>query len=511
MGRRSTSVDSRRHRSESILTNSELKSNLNQRSIRGGFLATGGEVASSLLRIAATAILARLLVPRDFGLLSMVTAISVFAERVKDLGLSDATVQSGQITHDKVSRLFWINLLICVVIAVLLAALAPAIGRFYGEPRLLEISLVIASTFVLSGLVIQHEALLRRQLQFGRLAIIQLGSVAVSLGVAIVLAYRGFGYWALVAREFVRAFCYFVGTWVFCRWRPGSPRSSGDVSSFLRFGKNVTGYNIVRFLSRSLDRILLGRVYGSYWVGMFDNAGKLLEVPVAQIRYPVMSVAFPALSAIQDEEDRFRRYYENASRMIAFLVTPVVVFSLIFADAIVGLLLGPQWEQAVPIFRILAIGALVAPLGQLVGPSLMASGKTKEYFWVGFASALILVACLVIGAWTLGPTGVAWGKSAATFLGIVVSLAVGFRYTAISGRDVLPKLIIDMLVAMVWGAFLVLARFAIGWAIAPGWLFPIFPVAVLFYFGLWAVPLSGRQRLAMYFGYIRRIIRSRSG
>ena len=196
-------------------------------------------LASSIIRIVATAVLARLLLPEDFGLLAMVTALTVIAERFQDLGLSDATIQSRNINHTQISGLFWLNVSICSAIGVLLAVFSKTISRFYGEPRLTAVALVIASTFIFSGLVIQHHALLRRQIRLGTLASIQLSSMIFSLLVAIVLGYCGFGYWALVAREFSRAAFVFVITWIVCPWRPGLPRRKIGLAPRLSFGWKV--------------------------------------------------------------------------------------------------------------------------------------------------------------------------------------------------------------------------------------------------------------------------------
>lgn len=285
---------------------------LSRRAMRGGSVVIGAEVLSSILRVVSTAVLARLFLPADFGLLSMVTSISLFAERFKDLDLADATVQSKEITHSQTSGLFWVDLFVCYVIAAVLASLSKAIAWFYGEPRLVGLTVVVASTFLFSGLVIQHQTLLRRQLRFGTVATIILSLVAASLAVGIALAYYGFGYWSLAARKLSRALFVFVGTWVACPWRPGRPQRRVGISPLLVFGRNVTAFNVVNFLSKSVDRILIDKLHGAYWVELYDNALKSLRLPVEQIRYPINTVALPALSALQTQPDKFGAYYEKA-------------------------------------------------------------------------------------------------------------------------------------------------------------------------------------------------------
>lgn len=486
-----------------------LRQDVNRRALRGGAAVMAAEITSQLLRVAATAVLARILLPADFGLLSMVTAISVFAERVKDIGLSDATVQRQRITHSEVSTLFWINVLVCVLIAGVLASLSTLIARFYGEPRVSGVTVVVASTFVMSGLVIQHQALLRRQLQFGMLAGIQLSAVFLSMVLAVILAYYGLGYWALVAREFSRAFFVMAGTWMACRWRPGWPRRGVSVSSLLSFGGNVTGFNLVYFLSQHVDRILIGRLHGANWLGFYDNAHRLLVLPIQQVRWPVTTVSLPALSALQTEPDRFMAYYEKASRLAAFVISPIVIFSFVFADLVVALLLGPRWGNCVPIFRVLAVGAMATPFVALMGPALLAYGKAKVNFQIGLVNAVTRVALVLLGGLLWGPIGFALGGSSAGLCSAVITLGCGMKHIPVVGRRVLAKLAVDVAIAALWGAILAGVRCVAGWSLNSWLLFAFALGGMAVYFAVWQVIPGGRQRLLLYRGYLGRVFKTK--
>lgn len=459
-------------------------------------------VGSSILRIGSIAVLARLLMPEDFGLLAMVTTLTVFVERFKDLGLGDATVQTRKINHEQVSTLFWINLSICVAIAFLLASLSKTIAWFYNEPRLTAVSLVIASTFLFSGLVIQHQAVLRRQLRFGALALIQLYSVILSLLVAIALAYYGFGYWALVAREFSRAVFVVIGTWFACPWQPGLPQRGVGATPLLNFGKNVTGFNLIHFFSCSFDRILIGKLQGPYWVGLYTNAYQLITLPVSQIQYPVNTVGLPALSALQTEPSEFRAYYENMVHLLTFFSMPVVAFLALFADVIVGLLLGPKWTNAVPIFRVLAVGAFVAPLVHTAGPAMVALGRTREYFRLGMINGFSLLCCLSIGSFW-GTMGVAIGYSISVYLAVFACLIYGLKHTPVCIALLLRRLISNCFCSLLTALVFLCIRYAIGWFFQPIWITLFLIAGVLMYLGLWSVVPGGKRMLWDYWDYAR--------
>src|SRR5438876_7364922 len=169
-----------------------LQNGLRLKSIHGGLTAMTAEGLSLLMRLASTSVLARVLLPEHFGLISMVTALTVVAERFKDLGLSDSTVQRTKITHGQVSNLFWINVLIGTLIMIAVAALSPVIGWFYADQRLAWIALALSANFFFSSLTIQHHALLRREMRFATLAQVQIIATVVSIAVAITLAFHGY-------------------------------------------------------------------------------------------------------------------------------------------------------------------------------------------------------------------------------------------------------------------------------------------------------------------------------
>jgi len=479
----------------STISNSE--NDIRRKSVRGGAAMMGVEIASSLLRVGSMTILARLLLPQDFGLFAMVIALTIFAERFKDLGLSDATVQAREITHVQVSGLFWINLAACIGIALFLASISKAMAWFYNEPRLTAITLVIASTFIFSGLTIQHQAVLRRQLRFSALALIQLYSIILSLLVAIALAYYGFGYWALVAREFSRTALIVIGTWIACPWRPSLPRRKTGVARLLHFGKNLTGFSLVHFFARSVDDIIIGKLQGPYWVGLYTNAFNLMALPVNQIQYPVRAVALPTLSALQTEPDRFRKSFENIVRLLTFISMPAVAFIALFGDILVKLLLGPKWMMVVPIFRIFAVAAFVEPITNSIDVALMAYGRTKERFKLGAMNSFFFLCCVAVGSlW--GTIGVTIGYSIAMYIALFISFVYGLKYTPVQIGSLLRILAPNCLISLFTFFVLFCVRRGAGWSLGAGWLVPFLLAGIVIYLGLWSIIPGGRDMLRGY-------------
>ncbi|MAX23831.1 MAG: lipopolysaccharide biosynthesis protein [Phycisphaeraceae bacterium] len=387
-----------------------LKDDLRGRSVRSGLITVISSSSSFVIGMVATAILARLLDPEDFGLIGMVSVIVGFIVLFKDMGLSMATVQQEKVTHDQVSTLFWINVLISSVIAVIAAVISPAIAWFYDEPRLLWIGLISAPGQIISGLIIQHQALLRRQMRFGTLSAIDITSQVGSIAIAITLAWQGWGYWALVVQTLSMGIINMSLVWIVTGWIPGKMVRGSGVRPMLKFGGFLTGFNLTNHFARNLDNILIGKFAGSVELGLYQKAYTLLMLPINQINAPITSVAIPALSRLQKDPEAFRRYYQRAIGLLVIVGMPVIAFAAAAAKPIILILLGEKWLDAVAIFLALSPAAFIGTFNVATGWVYTSMGTTHRQFRYGIVAAIFTCIGFAIGAhW--GPIGVAWSLS----------------------------------------------------------------------------------------------------
>ena len=386
-----------------------------------------------LIQTVATVVLARLLTPGDFGLVEMVVAITGLGQAFADLGLSEATIQREKISHDEISALFWINSAIGLTLTLITMALAPALAWFYRDPRLEKIALVLSLTFLVGGLRVQHDALLKRQMRFLAIAMRDVASYSVAVPVAIVIALRGGSYWALVALPLTLNTCGMLLSWIMVRWVPGIPSRGTHVKSMVVFGGHVASSYLTYSLSRRADKVLIGWWWGATSLGLYSKAYNLLMLPVSQLSRPIGSVSIPALSRIQHDPERLARYYLRAVSLLMWVTTPIFGFLFVAAAPVILLVLGSQWIGAVPVFQILAIAALVQPLGQLSIWFLVSRGQSGRLLRLLTTLSLILIGSYGIGL-PFGIKGVALSGSLAQIAAMPWVLMITYRETELTLR-----------------------------------------------------------------------------
>ena len=388
-----------------------LKANLGQRTLRGGTIAITTQGIKFCITIVATSILARLLSPEDYGLIGMVGFVILFLSTYKDLGLAAATIQIPDLNSDQVSTLFWINVSVSVFIATLTVAISPLIASFYGDPRLTAIACVTAIGFLISGLAVQHDALLRRQMRYTAIATAGLVSMIVGYIVGIVMAWYGFGYWSLVGSQLALVFSSTVLTWFLCGWFPGWPKRNSGVGSMVKFGGNVTGFATINFFSRNLDNLLIGRFWGAHQLGVYSRAYQLMMLPIDQINEPITSVAVPTLSTLADSPERYRQAYLRIIEKVALITMPGVALMIVTADWIVQIVLGSQWTAAASILMCLGFTGMFQPIANTTGWLLLSQGRSGDMLRWGVISGPLIILSILVGLpW--GAFGVALAYSA---------------------------------------------------------------------------------------------------
>lgn len=439
---------------------------LKGRTVRAGFAKLCAQGITFVLRLGALMVLARLLDPQDFGLVAMVTVVAGFFEKLRDAGLSVVTIQRAAISEEEVSTLFWINMMVGATLGVLLSAIAPVLSFFYNEPRLVWVTVGLAAGFLFNAAGVQHSALLQREMRFVTLSGVEILSLALSTAVGIAMAIGGYKYWALVVMAVVMPASTTIGVWLATMWVPGRPHWGAGVSSMIRFGGTTTLNILVVDVAFNLEKLILGRFFGAEALGIYGRAYQLVKIPTDSLNSAIGGVVFSALSRLQNDHDRFKNYFLKGYSLVLAMTVPVTVACALFADDIILVILGPQWKDAIPIFRLLTptilIFALIMPMGWLMY-SLGLAGRSLKISLV--IAPLVLAACIL--GLPYGPSGVALAYSVAMILWVIPHLAWCINGTMISLRDLLEVVHRPLLSAIAAAAIAFAAQFVFGQWLSP--------------------------------------------
>lgn len=481
----------------------DLSADLNVSAARAGTAVMLSQACRLALLFGLQVVLARLLTPEDFGLFAVVSSIITFFSLFNDLGLPMATVQRREISHEQVSLLFWLNVSWGVALAIIAAASARPFARLYGEPRLAPIIVALSAGFVFVGLGSQHRALLRRQMRFTSLALVDLLSLLLGAGLAVALARLGFRYWALVHMRLATAGFAALGLLLACGWRPGRPRLAAQVRPLLAFGTHLTGFDVMAFVIRNADNLLIGWYRGPRALGFYYKAYQMLLLPAQQFTMPLGGVLIPALSRLQAAPRRYGAYYHRGILLSAAAGMPLVAFLFVCADWAVPLLLGGQWAESVPLFRALALAAFVGPLDVGSGWLVVSLGRTRRQFKWNLLTTLATLAGFFIGIrW--GAFGVALSFSLCRAAFVVPKLMYScagspVRWVEVVGTASRPAAASLAAAAALFALSRQFPFAAYGPAglVASGFCFG------LMYIGVWAALPGGRRTLRSLFGLVR--------
>ena len=409
---------------------------LKQKTMRGGLARLCAQGANFVIRLASLMVLARLLSPRDFGLVGMVTAFTGVLILFRDFGLASAAVQRATVTEEQISTLFWINIFIGALLGLVAVSLAPAIAAFYHEPQLFGVTAVLAVGFLINSAGIQHCALLQRQMRFTALSVIGFVSLIVGTAIAIGGAKAGYGYWALVAMTVASSLIATIGFWLATGWIPGMPHRRAGIRSMMHFGGTLTLNGLVAYVAYNADKVMIGRFWGADAIGVYGRGYQLISIPTDNLNSAAGEVAFAALSRLQDDPIRLRSYFLKGFSLLLGLTLPITIACALFADDVVFVFLGPKWKDVVAIFRLLAptiaILAIINPLGWLI----YSLGLVARSLRIALVFAPIIITGYLIGL-PYGPKGVAFAYSAVMTMWAIPHILWCVHGTPISLWDVL--------------------------------------------------------------------------
>ena len=410
------------------------------------------KIGSMLLQMAVSIIVARLLMPEDFGVMALLTFFTSLSSVIVDSGFSQTLIRKERPSAADYSSVFAFNLAISAVLYVLLVLTAPAVADFYGKPVIADIAPVLFLLLPLNALCVIQNTLYTRKFRFGLLSKITFVSSLAGGITAVIMALAGCGIRSLVGQRLATMASKALMLWLLSDWRPSARVSFAPVAAMAPFSFRLLATDMISALYNNIAQMFIGKIYSTDTLGYFNQAQKFKDLPVTSTMQSVQSVTYPALSKIGGDERKLAESYRQIMMITAFMMFPVMVGIIAVADDMFALLLGEKWMPTVPYLRILCITGLFQPLAVIAFNILKVKSDGQIILRLEVLKKAIMTATL---AATIphSVAAIAWGLAAMSLVEFVVNFAAAARYSTLSARQAARTLLpVIFITALMYGA-----------------------------------------------------------
>jgi len=408
--------------------------------------STAEKLCSMLLQMGVSIIVARLLVPEDFGVVAILTFFTAVSSTIIDGGFSQTLLRKESVTNDDYKSVFAFNMTAAVVLYALFVAIAPLLARYYNLPIITSVAPVLLLVMPLNAIGIIQNTNLAREFRFGVLSRINFIASMVAGVVAVAVALCGGGVWALVAQRVCVVATKSLLLWWRGDWRGEGRADKRAWCEMAPFSFRLMSTDIVSAVYGNISQLFIGKIYSADTLGYFNQAQKIKDLPVQSAVLSVQSVTYPALAKIKDDTAKFAESYRKVLMISAFVMTPAMVGMSAVAEPLFKVMLGEKWLPTVPYFEVIALSGIFYPLAMLAYNVLKVHSNGSIIFRLELVKRAIMTVVLAVTI-PHSTMAIAWGLVAMTLVEFAVNFAATRRYTALSWwqmiRTLLPTLLLS--------------------------------------------------------------------
>lgn len=412
-----------------------MAGSLREKTVSGMLWNSVGHFGTMILNFVSNLVLARLLLPSDYGCVGMLHVFIAFSNIFVTAGFGTALIQKKNPTHVDYTSVFYWSFVVSIIFYWILFFSAPAISRFYNMPELCAVLRVQSLGLVLQTLVTIQTTQMQKQLRFKELSKRSIIAALAGTIVAIIMALCGCGVWSLVVSHLVAVVASVALLWRMSSWRPTLEFSWGSLKELFSFGGLVALSSFVETLYGNLLSLILGKWYSPSDLGYYTQAKKLEQIPTGSLGTIVGAVSLPVFSSLQDSPKKLLDGVRKSMKSVMYVNVPMMTLLMIIAKPLIDMLYGVKWELSAGYFQILCIGGAMYTLNSLNVNVIKALGKGKTFFFTQLIKR-VLALVLIVGSFFLGKAGLINGIN-----GLIWAVTISFYTAAIINMFVNRKLI----------------------------------------------------------------------
>lgn len=402
--------------------------NLKRKTLAGMIWTFSDTIGTQAIQLLVQIILARLLLPRDFGIVGMILVFIALSNAFIDGGLTNGLIREKKITQEDYSTVFFFNLFTSVTLYLLLFFSSGIISRFFTQPTLKPLLRVVGLLLPISSFSSIQRIMLTKDIQFRVQTKINIISAILSGGLAIVFALMGFGVWSLAIKMLIMQLLQTSLFITVKHWKPSFTFSMRSFKTLFSFGSKVMVSELISTLYENIYMLIIGASFSATTLGYFSNARRLSEAAVTSITTAIHKVSYPVLSTVRLEEERLKRGYRQIIKASAFVIFPLLIGLIAIAPTLFEVILGDNWIPAIPYFQILCISGLLYPINSINANLLQVQGRSDLYLYLNTGIKVLGVVCITsIIFLGLGIYGLLW-------FSVIESCVSFFIYTLYSKK-----------------------------------------------------------------------------
>ena len=400
----------------------------------------------------ATLILARLLGPKDFGIISMIMVFFTIGTTLIDSGLSISIIRSSSISQKEFSTIFYLNVGLSFIVYIIIFFFAPLISIFYNQEILIQLIRVYCLGFIITSLRMVHQSRLIKEMDFKKITLLNIPGNIIGLGVGVCMAVNNYGVWSIVGLFLSTQITATISYWIFYNWRPSVVFSYDCMKQHWKFGYKLMISAQINSIFENIYSILIGKFYSVQTLGYYERANTLNNYPISILTLIISKVSLPLFSQIADDKEKLGEVYKKVVLMAFYIAAPIMLGALALAKPLFELVLGKQWLPAVPLFQILCLSYILYPIHSLNINILTAFGKSGLFLKLEIYKKIVLVILVIIGV-NFGIYGLVWSSVVSSVVSLFINTYYTgdlIAYTTIKQlRDLLPTLIMAVIMASV--------------------------------------------------------------
>jgi len=382
----------------------------------GIFYTAMGKYSIVIVNLIVQAVLARILVPEAFGIVSAINIFLLFFQMATDFGIGPAVIQFKDLEEEEINSIFTFSLYVSLAFAVIFFFLGYPISLFYGNPVFVAVSRVMAVTVFFYGIDVVPQALLQREQKFKKINVTTIIGALASGVVSIILALFDFSYYSIIIGNTMKALVLFIVYYSMTKPNFRFKIDLNPLKKIYRFSRDQFAFNVVNFFSRNLDKLLIGRFFSSSALAYYDQAYKASLYPNQALTSLVTNVVHPIMSDFQDESEKIKRVYLTIANLLATLGLPLSVFLIFAGEDVIFFLFGSQWGNSVLTFQILAFTVWIQMILSSTGGIFQSGNRTDLLLTSGVLSTGLNVTGIIIG--------ILFGRIETVAAGLVVTFSL---------------------------------------------------------------------------------------